>query len=455
MPDAIDWLTILYTYHVHIIKLVYEHLKISGKHMANMAKNNTHFQVLILCSLGGLLEFFDFMIFALFSNELAQIFFPNQNKINALFATFSTFAIGYLARPMGGIIFGHFGDKYGRKRTFTTSILIMAMSTFLIGFVPSYQSIGIAAPILLIFLRLLQGLSIGGEIPGAITYISEYLPQKKGLAVGMIFCFLLSGISLGLLMQVGLHVFYTQETIIDWAWRLPFFIGGVFGCMAYFLRKKLLETPNFSPFMLQETRFPFIAIFKTQKRTFIFTVLLMSCSGMPLTILFIFLPTYLSSILEKTNLYSAPSMMNAISIVLASLSCLLVGWISDKMNRFYVLAIFAAASLLLPIPIYMIYIDNTQLFPLAILMSSLLVGLALGNSPVILSELFNTNIRYSGIGLAYNIGIGIVGGLTPLLLLSAISTFNSVLIPAYTLMINALVLLVVTFFYHFYQKKQK
>ncbi|WP_299005254.1 MFS transporter [uncultured Shewanella sp.] len=423
--------------------------------MANMAKNNTHFQVLILCSLGGLLEFFDFMIFALFSNELAQIFFPNQNKINALFATFSTFAIGYLARPMGGIIFGHFGDKYGRKRTFTTSILIMAMSTFLIGFVPSYQSIGIAAPILLIFLRLLQGLSIGGEIPGAITYISEYLPQKKGLAVGMIFCFLLSGISLGLLMQVGLHVFYTQETIIDWAWRLPFFIGGVFGCMAYFLRKKLLETPNFSPFMLQETRFPFIAIFKTQKRTFIFTVLLMSCSGMPLTILFIFLPTYLSSILEKTNLYSAPSMMNAISIVLASLSCLLVGWISDKMNRFYVLAIFAAASLLLPIPIYMIYIDNTQLFPLAILMSSLLVGLALGNSPVILSELFNTNIRYSGIGLAYNIGIGIVGGLTPLLLLSAISTFNSVLIPAYTLMINALVLLVVTFFYHFYQKKQK
>lgn len=417
-----------------------------------MVKQNTNFQVLMLCSLGGLLEFFDFMIFALFSNELAQIFFPNQNKMNALFATFSTFAIGYLARPMGGIIFGHFGDKYGRKRTFTFSILMMAMSTFLIGFVPSYQSIGIAAPILLIILRLLQGLSIGGEIPGAITYISEYLPQSKGIAVGMIFCFLLTGISIGLLMQVGLHTFYTQEAIIDWAWRLPFFIGGVFGCIAYFLRRKLLEIPKFLPFMLKETRFPLIAIFKTQKRTFIFAVLLMSCSGMPLTLLFIFLPTYLSSILGRSDMYSTPSIMNAISIVLASLSCLLVGWISDKMNRFYVLIIFAVASLLLPIPIYMIYTDNGQFFPLAILMSSLLVGLALGNSPVMLSELFNANIRYSGVGLAYNIGIGIVGGLTPLLLLSAISTFNSVMVPAYILMINAIVLLVGTFFYQKYPK---
>ena len=130
-------------------------------------------RLLILSSLGGVLEFYDFIIFALLAKYIAYNYFPSQNDTVSLIETFATFALGYLARPFGGILFGHFGDKRGRKKTFTASILLMALATFGIAFVPSYHDIGIAAPITITLLRLIQGLSIGGEIPGAIAYVSE------------------------------------------------------------------------------------------------------------------------------------------------------------------------------------------------------------------------------------------------------------------------------------------
>ena len=153
--------------------------------------NKNQRKILLLSSLGGMLEFYDFIIYALLASYISQLFFPTHSAINSLLIAFSAYAVGYFARPFGGIIFGHFGDKYGRKKTFTISILVMALSTFIIGILPTYQSVGMLAPTLLVICRIAQGFSVGGEIPGAITYVSESAPDKKAFMTGFVFCFLI------------------------------------------------------------------------------------------------------------------------------------------------------------------------------------------------------------------------------------------------------------------------
>ena len=185
-------------------------------------------RILYISSLGGMLEFYDFIIYALLAGYISTVFFPDATPINALLATFGTYTVGYFARPFGGIIFGHYGDKYGRKKTFAVSILIMACATLGIGLIPSYESIGIWAPILLLIFRLLQGFSIGGEIPGAITYVSESMPEQRGFGTGIIFCFLLCGLGLGYIIEALLLTIFSHQQVLDWAWRLPFFLGGFF-----------------------------------------------------------------------------------------------------------------------------------------------------------------------------------------------------------------------------------
>src|SRR3990167_2565126 len=189
--------------------------------------NKAQRKLLFLSSLGGVLEFYDFIIYALLAGYLSKVFFPLENNVASLLVTFATFSIGYLVRPFGGILFGHFGDKLGRKKTFTISILIMALSTFFIGVVPSYQTIGMAAPLILTALRVVQGLSVGGEIPGAIAYVSEFMPEKKGLANGIIFFSLMNGITLGSLIQAIFTGLLSQQAMFSWEFRIPFLIGGV------------------------------------------------------------------------------------------------------------------------------------------------------------------------------------------------------------------------------------
>ncbi|MCL1125228.1 MFS transporter [Shewanella surugensis] len=394
---------------------------------------NTHQRVLFLCSLGGLLEFYDFIISALLASYIASIFFPTETEINGLLAAFATFAVGYLARPLGGIIFGHFGDVYGRKRTFTFSILMMALATFCIGLIPNYTTLGITAPILLIFFKIIQGISIGGEIPGAITYISEFFPKKKGLATGVVFCFLISGISMGYLVQASLISLYTDEQITAWAWRLPFFLGGIFGIIAFYLRKKLIEIPQFIPYLDPNQPFPILEVLNKQWRVFILTTIITGLGAIVIVSLFTFLPAYLTKILHYT--LNDMIWMSASAVFIAALSCILFGWLSDKVRRINLLLLLIVAVFILATPIFYIYTEHFLLYPLSLALSALLVGLSWGNIPAILSESFPSNIRYSGIGLSYNVGFGIVGGLTPLILISSIKWSESTMAPAYVLML--------------------
>nr|WP_272927953.1 MFS transporter [Legionella pneumophila] len=156
--------------------------------MAIINLSKTERKVIFLSSLGGALEFYDFIIYIFLASELSELFFPAANHLASLMGVYAAFAIGYLIRPLGGIIFSHFGDKYGRKKTFVITLILMALPTFLIGLLPDYKSIGIGAPALLILLRLIQGLSVGGEIPGAITFAGEHVnPKHRGVTCAIIF----------------------------------------------------------------------------------------------------------------------------------------------------------------------------------------------------------------------------------------------------------------------------
>src|ERR1700744_5039348 len=204
-------------------------------------------RTLALASLGGALEFYDFVVFVFFTAVIGKLFFaaslPDWVRQTQ---TFGIFAAGYLARPWGGIVMATFGDTRGRKRMFTLSVLLMAIPTLLIGLLPTYESIGIAAPLLLMMMRVMQGVGIGGEAPGGWVFVAEHARRGRvGFAVGLLTGGLSLGILLGSLVATGLNLVFTQAQIAAGYWRLPFLIGGAFGFTAMLLRRWLQETPVF------------------------------------------------------------------------------------------------------------------------------------------------------------------------------------------------------------------
>ena len=216
-------------------------------HASRRFLNTQDYKTLSLSAFGGALEFYDFIIFVFFSKVIGSLFFPADMPIwLSQLQTFGIFAAGYLARPFGGVVMAHFGDLFGRKRMFTFSILLMAVPTLLIGCLPTYAELGYIAPVLLLILRISQGLAVGGEIPGAWTFVAEHVPKDKvGLACGTLTSGLTLGILLGSLVSIMMQSNFNAQEMHDWAWRIPFIVGGIFGFIAMYLRRWLKETPIF------------------------------------------------------------------------------------------------------------------------------------------------------------------------------------------------------------------
>lgn len=400
-------------------------------------------KLLILSSLGGVLEFYDFIIFALFASYIAHAFFPVTNALASLMITFATFAIGYLVRPLGGIIFGHFGDKIGRKTTFTITILMMAIATLGIGFIPSYANIGLAAPLLVVSLRIIQGFSIGGEIPGAITYVSESFSDNKGFACGIVFCALLLGIVLGALVHAVMLTFFSDVQMQSFGWRLPFIAGGIFGLLSYFLRKELHESSQFVAIEQSVEKFPIITVFKQEFVSVVAGAFLAALCAVTVTSLFLFTPSYLTEVLHMpANSYVWP---RTIAIALGAGLTVYFGYLNDKISVIKLVHLLCAAILVLAYPIFIIYAYYPEFYLLALAASALLLGFSAGVIPRLLSELFPTQIRYSGIAVAYNVGFAIFGGLTPFISLSLIYYTNSVTIPALYLIVVSIAALAAVF----------
>ncbi|MBY7734406.1 MFS transporter [Francisella philomiragia] len=397
-------------------------------------------KAVLLSSLGGMLEFYDFIIYALLASYISKLFFPIQSAITSLLIAFSAYAVGYLARPFGGIIFGHFGDKYGRKKTFTISILIMALSTFLIGILPTYSSIGIMAPILLVLCRIAQGISVGGEIPGAITYVGEAVPEKRGFMTAVIFGFLILGVAIGFIVESLLLEFFTSQDMLAYGWRIPFILGGLFGLVAYYLRRQLIDIKEFNPFVNEEFSLPITKMLLTHRWNLIYSTIIVSFGALCFVTLFLLLPAYFSTIL---NLHLDNfTWINSLGVIIISILCVAVGLFADKVSRNLILLVSILATCAFSFVIYTTYISHQNFYFIAIVLSAILVALCWGNIPAMLIDLFKQDVRYTGIGFAYNLGFAVFGGLTPMIVISTIKFSNNNLAPAYILTAGAIITLI-------------
>jgi MFS family permease len=382
------------------------------------------YRTLSLAALGGALEFYDFVIFVFFVAVLGELFFPpGVPDWLRQFQTFGIFAAGYLARPLGGIVLAHFGDMLGRKRMFALSILLMAVSTLGIGLLPTYETLGVMAPILLLAFRILQGAAIGGEVPGAWTFVSEHVPDRHvGYACGTLTCGLTAGILLGSLIASALNTVFSPQEVHDWAWRIPFLLGGVFGLFAVYLRRWLEETPIFEEMKQKKAlaaELPLKTVVRNHVEGVVISMLLTWLLSAAIVVVILMTPTFL----QKQYGFSAAEALGANSLATFCLSvgCVLAGLIVDRIGagRF-----FTVGSVVLAVTSYTFYTQlhahPEWLLPLYAL-TGFVVG-TIGAVPFVMVKSFPAVVRFSGLSFSYNVSYAIFGGLTPMLVTLMLQT---------------------------------
>jgi MFS family permease len=405
-----------------------------------MNKNSR--KIIFLSSVGGALEFFDFTIYALFAPYISVAFFPSENKFISLIATFAVFAVGYFARPLGGVVFGHIGDKKGRRFAFSLSVLLMALATLLIGCLPTYQTWGLLAPMLLILLRLMQGFSVGGEIPGATIFTAEHIPMaQRGFAVGTVFMFVTLGNAIASSIGLTLVKLLSHQAMQAWGWRIPFVIGFLLGLVGYIIRKKALETPLFTELEVKKMllRIPVLESLKHAKQQLMVGFLLTALSAATIFI-FLYLPTYLTTILHYQIAYSY--LLSTISFITLALCGPLCGFLSDKIGRKKVLIWGSILCIVVGYVLFKQLIAHGFLMPwLFVIGMGIIVALVNGTYGIAICEQFSPAFRASGMGLSYNLGFAIFGGLAPLASTYFIHVSGSAMAPYYYLLVCGLLTL--------------
>jgi MFS family permease len=374
-------------------------------------------RILSLASIGGALEFYDFVIFVFFANVIGKLFFAASLPDWIRQAqTFGIFAAGYLARPLGGIVMAHFGDTRGRKRMFTLSVLLMAIPTLLIGLLPTYQSIGMMAPLLLLSMRVLQGVAIGGEAPGAWVFVAEHARRgRAGFAIGLLTGGLSFGILLGTLMAACLNGVFSQTQIAAGAWRIPFLIGGVFGFIAMWLRRWLKETPVFEQMRKQATlsrELPLGAVLKNHGRAVAASLFSTWMLTVSIVVVILMTPSLLPELFGI-----APFQVQIANLVATSTLCVSTVAIGAATDRFGIRRVAIPILLLLIASTYGLYCGAATM-PFALLPIYALAGVGAGGSvltPIMMIRAFPASVRFSGVSFSYNLAYALFGGLTPLL----------------------------------------
>jgi MFS family permease len=365
-------------------------------------------KVIILSSLGGALEFYDFVIYSMFAGYIGETFFPQSDPRATLLLSYTVFAVGYLARPIGGVILSHFGDRYGRRKVFIVSILTMSLATISIGLLPSQAHWGITASVLMVCLRLLQGLSLGGELPGAITYVVETAPRTAGFAAGFIFFCVNTGVALASALSLILHKLLPESSMAAGGWRIGFFCGGLFGLISFWLRLSLEESKGFMAMRQEASRRPFIDVMSTHPvSAFVGVAALMATAGF--NGLLFAMPTYLPLHMGYSPTEANQAQM--ICLLILSFGLLSTAWLGDRIPRRYLLGFGALMLLGLSIPFFNAAIAHSMglipLFALAGVAASFVNGPMCG----VVADIFPTRVRFSGIAVSFNLAFSIFSSL--------------------------------------------
>jgi MHS family proline/betaine transporter-like MFS transporter len=371
-------------------------------------------RVILLASLGGALEFYDFVIYGMFAQYIGATFFPAADPLVSLALAFGVFAAGYLARPLGGIVLASFGDRHGRRQVLIFAILTMTGSTVAMGLLPGYASWGVTASFLMIALRLLQGLCLGGELPGAITYVVETAPRTAGLASGTVFFCVNTGVVLAALLNLAVHGLLTPAEVAAWGWRIGFLLGGVLGLISFWLRLSLEESREF-------TRLRATAAASARPLRELFAShtpqVLTGIAALAATAGFNGLLFAMPAFLPRTMGYAPLAVIEAQNVGLAVLSVGLLcsAWLGDRMPRRHLLGIGALLLMLSSYPFFAAAAARSVgLLPL-FAAAGLVAALCNGTMSGIAADLFPTRIRFSGVAVVLNVSFAVFSGLAPLL----------------------------------------
>ena len=394
----------------------------------------------LITSVGGALEFFDFTIFMLFSRYIAAAFFPENDPFAGTMSVALLFLTGYIARPVGGMIAGHFGDIYGRKKLFMITISAMSIVTLGIGLLPTYEYWGQLSLWLLVAFRLIQGLAVGGELPGSTTFAAEHVePARRGLVTGIIIAAVTFGNVLGASLGWLLNSVLSSDELYLWGWRVPFILGGVLGLLGLIVRRKLVETPIYLK-QCDHDRIPVWTLLRTSWKEAFSGVVYASVTA-TIVSLFLYLPTYFG--LSQVGTGASSFQITTLGFLLYSFLTIPFAWLSDVIGRRRQMMLGCAA--LIPaclVSFLLVEFKGGEAIGILIILVAVTGAIINGAYEAAIIELFPTSIRYSGVAFSHNLGFVLFGGLTPVVLTGA-AQHGVTLAPVLILIPVSLVLLCV------------
>lgn len=399
-------------------------------------------RAVIAGAIGNVLEWYDFAVYAFFAGTIGRLFFPQANEVDSLIAAFGVFAAGYFMRPLGGIIFGHIGDRYGRKPVLVFSTLAMAVPTFAIGLLPTDAQIGTAAAVLLVIMRLLQGLSIGGEYTGSVVYLAERAEQGKR---GLLCTASIVGAGIGTLMGSAMadlvNAILPSAAVESWGWRLPFLAGGLVGVVGWYLRRHLPETRG-ALAAQGSSRPPFVETITEHWRTVLRVVGLNLMHAVSFFMIFIFMKTYLHEFVGLPETQALT--ISTLGLLAVMLVTVLSGALSDRVGRKPVLIGGALAAILFTYPLLLLVNLGNFWIALACQFAfAVIVGTYSGTAPATMAEIVPGKVRVTGTSLGYNLCMALFGGTTPMITVILIKVTGTDMTPAFYIMLAAAISLVV------------
>jgi MHS family proline/betaine transporter-like MFS transporter len=408
--------------------------------------NRMRRRVVFASILGNGLEWFDFVSYGYFASIIAKVFFPADSDLS-LMLTYATFAVGFVVRPIGGIVLGAYADRYGRRRALSLLIVMMAFGTLTLGLTPAFATIGIAAPIIIVLGRVVQGISIGGEFASATALLVEYAPANRRMMFGS---FQMSSQALGrvLATAIGLSVLLTfpPATIQDGAWRIPFLIGSLIGPFGFYVRYRMAESPEFQQLQAHAadvTRAPVREVLQRHWLQLICAIGL-TIIGTSLTYIWnTYLPTY---VVEQLHLPLWQGLLGvAVTSAIGIGTCVLGGWLADTYGPYRIFFLFTAISAVISYPMFAYVLAAPGFGRLFLAQFTVLTvfGLLQGSGPGLLAGLFPVAVRSTGLAISYNVGVTVFGGFAPLTVTWLIATTGSKLMPAFYIIAAAVLSIVV------------
>lgn len=373
-------------------------------------------RVILSCMIGNALEWYDFALYGYFATTIGQLFFPKFSIFYSLMATFGVFAAGFIMRPLGGVIFGHIGDKIGRKSALLWSIYLMAIPTALTGLLPTYEQIGWIAPLLLTLIRLAQGLSLGGEFTGSMIFVVEHAQKEnRGLYGSWVVFSLLLGILVGSAIATSICYFLSSEQVLDWGWRIPFLLSVAGGFVGTIMRRTVHEPEQFAKAKEQhkEHSTPIKALFKSHFRTILYVINIELTLSVGFYLIVTFINNYLTVLLNFDMVTSL--MLTTVGMVAMGIMIPIAGWFSDKIGRKAVLIPSALAFTFFAYPLFTALEGGFVNALLAQIFLSIIMGSFFAPIPATLVELFPLNVRYSGLSISHSLSMAFFGGSAPII----------------------------------------